>query len=761
MAKVARAIDYAHQRGILHRDLQPGNILLDENGEPLVSDFGLAKWLTESSDLTRTLTAFGTPGYIAPEQAESAAGDLTPASDVYSLGAILFSLLAGRPPFVGANALSVIHQAAAQPAPKIRSLAPALDRDLETICARCLARDPKRRYQTAGALAEDLERWLEGRPILARPVYPPARLWRWSRRNPALAAAAAACFLLGATLLWMLPNQLGPRSVLPISEKSVAVLPFENLSTKKEDAVFTAGVQGGILAGLAKIADLKVISRTSVMRYEIGKPRNLKDIGRELGVAYVVEGGVQRKGARVRVIAELVDARTDTVLWAQTLDRELSDIFAIQSEIAQKIGARLGAKLSPQERAAISVPLTRNMEALESYTQGKALMEKILEIDPALVGKLRRAIELLEAATRIDPQFAVAYASLVEADLKLYVKTGSPGAIPAAKTALERARRLAPEAGATHLAEAMVLYWADKDSDHALAQLEVAARSLPNSAEILRLRGLVERRLGRWQESLRHFKRAIELDPRDPRLYDYAVRGAQYLRRYAEAEGIADAAIAMFPDEVDLFRALKGFGALVQADLKSARDQAEAIRDKAGWDIGLSFYLPFEERDYAEAERALAKAPDDKDTLIYTAMYEARLAVATNTVEQKRGSLLTAKARLDGDAMAFAVGTLSVLDAVLGNKADAIRAAEELVKHHPTTHDATNGRLDLHILALVYTLTGERDRALETIRILVSNAGEWSWPEYFKLDPSFDSLRGDPRFAQILAEGSKARELQR
>ena len=170
LAKVARAIEYAHSQGILHRDLQPGNILLDSRGEPLVSDFGLAKWLTESSDLTQTLTTFGTPGYIAPEQAESAAGDLTPAADVYSLGAILFNLLAHRPPFVGANVLSVIRQAAATPAPKLRSLAPSLDRDLETICARALERDPATRYQTAGDLAGDLERWLEGRPILARPV---------------------------------------------------------------------------------------------------------------------------------------------------------------------------------------------------------------------------------------------------------------------------------------------------------------------------------------------------------------------------------------------------------------------------------------------------------------------------------------------------------------------------------------------------------------------------------------------------------------
>src|SRR6266581_2235112 len=202
MAKVARAIACAHGQGILHRDLQPGNILFDARGEPLVSDFGLAKWLDEESDLTQTLTTFGTPGYIAPEQAEDA--HFGPAADIYSLGAILFNLLANRPPFIGANALSVIRQAAATPAPKLRSFVPSLDRDLEIVVARCLERDPKARYQTAGALAEDLERWLEGRPIIARPVRAPARLWRWSRRNPILAGAFAACLLLALAVVWLL-----------------------------------------------------------------------------------------------------------------------------------------------------------------------------------------------------------------------------------------------------------------------------------------------------------------------------------------------------------------------------------------------------------------------------------------------------------------------------------------------------------------------------------------------------------------------------
>src|SRR5438132_6930677 len=198
MAKVARAVQYAHVDGILHRDLKPGNILLDGRGEPLVSDFGLAKWLDTPSDLTHTMTIFGTPGYIAPEQANGSAAKLTPAADIYSLGAILFNLFTGRPPFLGEHALAVIQQAGQKPAPKLRSLAPALDRDLETICAKCLEREPNARYRSAGDLAEDLERWLEGRPIIARPVSAPVRVWRWSKRNPKLAGSIAACLLLGA-----------------------------------------------------------------------------------------------------------------------------------------------------------------------------------------------------------------------------------------------------------------------------------------------------------------------------------------------------------------------------------------------------------------------------------------------------------------------------------------------------------------------------------------------------------------------------------
>ena len=230
MAKVTRAVQYAHLHGILHRDLKPGNILLDGRGEPLVSDFGLAKWLDTSSDLTRTLMIFGTPGYIAPEQAKGPAKSLTPAADIYSLGAVLFDLFTGRTPFLGEHALAVIKQAGEKPAPKLRTLAPLADRDVETICAKCLEREPQARYRSAGDLAEDLERWLEGRPIIARPVSPPVRIWRWSKRNPKLASAAAACAVLGVSAAVVFLSSARVREIVrgeAAAARSVDVVPVE------------------------------------------------------------------------------------------------------------------------------------------------------------------------------------------------------------------------------------------------------------------------------------------------------------------------------------------------------------------------------------------------------------------------------------------------------------------------------------------------------------------------------------------------------
>src|SRR5207248_31674 len=234
-------------------------------GEPLVSDFGLAKLLDGNNDLTRSLTTFGTAGFIAPEQANGAAADVTPAADVYSLGAVLFNVLAGRPPFLGSNPLSVIRQASETPAPKLRTLSrnSGIDRDLETICARCLERDPKSRYQSAGDFAADLERWLNGRPIVARRVSPPARIWRWSQRNPKLVGAATAGLLLGAAAVWLFGGDLFRASQFNPPGKSIAVLPFSDLSEAKDQDYLGDGISEEILHTLAQVDGLRVAGRTS------------------------------------------------------------------------------------------------------------------------------------------------------------------------------------------------------------------------------------------------------------------------------------------------------------------------------------------------------------------------------------------------------------------------------------------------------------------------------------------------------------------
>src|SRR5438067_632142 len=420
MAKVARAIAYAHGKGILHRDLQPGNVLLDENGEPMVSDFGLAKWLDQNSDLTRTLETLGTPGYIAPEQAERPADKLTRAADVYSLGAILFYLLTGRPPFVGPNVLHVIHQAAATPAPFLRSVVPSLDRDLETIVARCLESDPRARYQCAGALADDLEHWLRHEPIRARRTGVFLRGGKWLRRNPTTTMLVAALVALASAIVGVVVwKSESPRPISTLLPAGVAVLPFENLSPDPENAFFADGVQDEILNDLAKIADLKVISRTSVMQYKSGAKRNLRQIGNELGVAHVVEGSVQRAANRVRVSAQLIDARTDTHLWGESYDRPLGDVFAIQSEIAKAIAGQLQAQLSPAVKSAIEQPPTTNLVAYDRYTRAKKLL-----ILPRIPVDLHEAVRLLDQAVAYDPRFLLAYCELARTHALLYFNAG-------------------------------------------------------------------------------------------------------------------------------------------------------------------------------------------------------------------------------------------------------------------------------------------------------------------------------------------------
>src|SRR5207249_5916352 len=317
IVEVARTVHYAHEHGILHRDIKPGNILLDTKGEPHLTDFGLARLVESESSVTHTLDVLGTPSYMAPEQAVGNNAAVSSVTDVYGLGAVLYQLLTGQPPFAGGTTYETIRLLCETEPRNPRVLNPKLDRDLSTTCLKCLEKDPKRRYSSALALAEDLERWLKHEPILARHTGIIARGKKWVRRHPTSALLAASLIALVAAAGWIVWKSELIRG--PVTT-GIAVLPFENLSEQKENAAFADGMQDDILTKLAKIADLKVISRTSVKDYR-GK-RNVRQIGNELRVSHVLEGSVRRTGTHLHLNAQLIDTRTDTHVWVEQYDRD-------------------------------------------------------------------------------------------------------------------------------------------------------------------------------------------------------------------------------------------------------------------------------------------------------------------------------------------------------------------------------------------------------------------------------------------------------
>src|SRR5438128_3154364 len=371
LVKIARTVQFAHEHGILHRDIKPGNILLDKNGEPHLTDFGLARLIEQESTVTNSFDVLGTPSYMSPEQAAGRTKEVSAAADVYSLGAVFYQMLTGEPPFAGGTTYETIRLVLESEPRNPRTRNPKVDVDLATICLKCLEKDPQRRYASALALAEDLERWLKHEPIRARRTGILSRSKKWVRRNPTSALAAASLTVLAVVAGWSIwKSELIHR---PLTT-GIAVLPFENLSEEKEHAFFADGVQDDILIKLAKIADLKVISRTSVMQYR-GK-QDVRQIGNALRVSHVLEGTVRRSDGTVQVNAQLVDARTDSGIWAEEYDRDLNDVFAIETEVAQSIANRLRAKVSAREKVALQQRPTMDLVAYDLYVQATSLMDQ-------------------------------------------------------------------------------------------------------------------------------------------------------------------------------------------------------------------------------------------------------------------------------------------------------------------------------------------------------------------------------------------------
>jgi serine/threonine protein kinase/tetratricopeptide (TPR) repeat protein len=757
IAKVARTVHYAHEHGILHRDIKPGNILLDANGEPHLSDFGLARLVEHGSTLTGTLEVMGTPCYMAPEQAVGNNAALCRGTDVYGLGAVLYELLTGNPPFSGATTYETIRLLLDSDPREPRLLNRKINRDLSAVCLKCLEKNPPYRYSSALELAEDLERWLWHEPIHAKRsgFFKHAR--KWVQRNPMIATLITLSVLLAAGLGVMTWERESVRRI----PAGIAVLPFENLSDNKEDAFFADGVQDDILTKLAKIADLKVISRTSVMGYR-GK-RDLRQIGRSLGVSHVVEGTARRFGSKVHVNAQLVDTRTDIGVWADEYERDLNGAFAIPSEIAQKVAEELHAKISAAEKAAIRQPPTNDLAAYDLYVRAHNLL--LTSFSSAARPKLLQAADLLDQAVARDPLFFQAYCQLAHTHGLLYLLgvDHTPERLAAMETAVQAAFRLRPDAGEAHLARAENLYFGYLDYDGALAELELARRSLPNNPQVFAVQGYIQRRQGRWDESTRNLERAIDLDPRNFYMLQQIAISYGLLRRYADETSVLRRALAIEPDDVNTKVALAAVQFHSKADTRPLHQTIDSIRATNPGALPnvandwLSCALA--ERDVAEATNALnafGEVPlTDYGVHANRPLIEGILARMTKDEDKARTAFTAARAfqeRAVQDEPDYGppLCVLGLIDAALGRKEEALREGRRAVELLPAEKDAINGPLMIKYLAMIAAWAGDKDLACEQLAIAVRPPSTVSYGQ-LKLEPDWDPLRGDPRFEKIVS----------
>jgi TolB-like protein/tRNA A-37 threonylcarbamoyl transferase component Bud32/Tfp pilus assembly protein PilF len=760
IAKVARTVHYAHQHGILHRDIKPGNILLDQKGEPHLTDFGLARLVETESTMTRTLEVLGTPSYMAPEQAVGNNAAVSSVTDVYGIGAVFYQLLTGQPPFAGGATYETIKLLLDTEPKQPRLLNPKIDRDLSTICLKCLEKDPKRRYSSALALAEDLERWVKHEPIQARHTGVFTRGKKWVRRNPTSALLAASLVALAAAAGWIIWKSEFNRH--PVTN-GIAVLPFENLSDEKEHTAFADGVQDDILTKLAKIADLKVISRTSVMDYR-GK-RNLRQIGNDLRVSHVLEGSVRRAGTHLRLNAQLVDTRSDTHVWAEQYDRDLDDLFAIQSEIAQKVAERLNAKVTSAERLAIEEKPTTDLVAFELYSRANNIWGIGWGREDA-----SQAIDLLNQAVARDSSFFKAYCqlSLIHDQLYFFGLDHTPTRLASAEAAVGEAFRIRPNAGEAHRARAQHLYNGYLDYDGALAELEVARRSLPNDSPIFAMMGSIQRHQGRWEESTKSLERAIELDPRSLNALDNIGDNYGMTRRYAERKTTLDRMLSIRPNNLDV----KAERAFVEVDWKADTGPFHQLIDdeiRATSPAAMPRFTAYRwllcalaERDVAAAKDALLASDEDAlglEAVNFTRPFvEGVIARMTNDEDNAQLAFTAARAEQEKKVQAqpdYGPGwcVLGVIDAALGRKTEALREGRRAVELLPAEKDSVNGMVMIKYLAMIAAWVGEKDLACEQLAAAVRSPGsgiDLSYGE-LKLMLWWDPLRGDPRFEKIVA----------
>jgi len=779
--QVAFGLAAIQEQHLVHRDIKPSNIMVSFQDGKLRSakiiDLGLAKGVAEENTLSTVGAFVGTPAYASPEQFAGVATDIR--SDLYSLGVTLWEMLSGKVPFSGSAAeLMYQHQRAEPPIEKLRNVPVPVIALLQVL----LAKDPNQRFQTPAQSQQALTRAREaiasGSKLtvdelrsageLVAPRSPKAkprkRTIRWVVGSGlCVAAVAIAWFFLSGHLGLFNQRSTGAAP----TEKSIAVLPFDNISPNKDDTFFADGVQDEILNNLAKIAQLKVICRTSVMQYRADAKRDLRQIAIALGVANVLEGTVRRDGNHVRVSTELVDARDGTAIWADSYDRDLTDIFAIQSEIAQAVASRLSTQLSPEERKDIEQKPTDNLEAYDLYLQAKQLLEANYWAWTQRRGKeiYLKALSLLREATQKDQKFALAYCLVAKAHGVLYADgtDHTPERRALGDAAVNEALRLRPDLPEAHLAMAFHLYICYRDFERARVQIAIAAKNIPNNPDLLHLSALTDQVQGHWEKAIADLERAATLDPRNPDLLDTLARSYFSLRRYRDMERILDRLIELDPDQPSHGLSKTDLAFAEKADVKAARADCEAVPPSVKDDPAVESYRVYYAicaRDFAAAEEILTESPNEEinfyGALVPRQIWSLWLEFILGnhpTIEQFGAVRERLYQKVEADPTdPYLLAALAKADVALGHSKEAIQEGRRAMEMLPISEDAVKGPDIATNFAFVCAWANQLDLAFEQLNILVKiPAGRLNYGD-LKTYPGWDPLRNDPRFEKLLAE---------
>lgn len=766
--KITAAVEKAHRNSVIHRDVKPNNILVDHEGEPKLLDFGIAKIVRQENDplqLTSSNQQRLTPISASPEQVRGEA--VTMLTDIYGLGVVLYELMTGAKPHefeTSHPSDDELLEIVCKRLPVRPSFA-VLDRqrerelrgDLDAIVLRALEKEPSRRYPSVAEFAEDVRRHLARKPIWARSGEPGYTIKTSVRSRRVRTAAALAIFGLISLLLMRFigPDLKKRNGTFPANEKiGIAVLPFDSSAAEKENTYLADGVQEAILTNLANVSALKVISRGSVAQYR-GTNKNEHNIGKALGVPYLLEGTVQKTDDQFRVDAYLVDTRTAATIWAQQYERKVDDLFAVESDLAQAIVSQLQAKLSPDEKAAIETRPTADVLAYDLYLRAR---ESVFQ------NNCQNAVNLLEQAVSRDPQFALAEASLAEVNLLVYRFDGdsTPARLDRANNAAEIALRLAPKLPQSHLAKAEYYYYGLRDYEHALAELNIGRFAGGEQAAFVNLAALIERRLGHWKDSIRDAERAVELDPQNPYVIAELIESYTAVHRFSDAENAADKAIKAAVTRGGYLWSLRTEALLGTGRINEARAVMESAPEDMSRLVELTWVALYG-RDFNRASEILSHVRTARGSTwpfesfsqplfaAVVARAKGNSLEAQKEFEQARAYLLAKVNETPDDAQSLS--KLSLVDAGLGHKEAALREAKRAVELCPMSHDAVDGPGFQSMLAMVYAWLGDPDSAVDALQKTINLPRGPNWGE-LQFSPFWDALRNDSRFGSLLSQAA-------